>query len=222
MRAYLTTFPGYYETGDAGIDRRGRLRLHHGPHRRRHQRRRPPAVDRRDGGGAGEPSGRRRMRGDRRRRRAEGPAADGLPLPEQGLRPRPRRRSSPNACSLVRDRIGPVAAFKTAVVVERLPKTRSGKILRGSHGPDRRRRATGRCRRRSTIRRSSARSAKACRRIGYPLTRTEVPLRDFATLHRAECLFPKCECELARISRKITYREHILHGIQLGMVVASG
>ncbi len=33
---------------------------------------------------------------------------------------------------LVRDRIGPVASFKTAVVVDRLPKTRSGKILRGT------------------------------------------------------------------------------------------
>ena len=33
---------------------------------------------------------------------------------------------------LVRDRIGPVAAFKTALVVRRLPKTRSGKILRGT------------------------------------------------------------------------------------------
>jgi propionyl-CoA synthetase len=33
---------------------------------------------------------------------------------------------------LVRDRIGPVAAFKTATVVDRLPKTRSGKILRGT------------------------------------------------------------------------------------------
>ena len=32
----------------------------------------------------------------------------------------------------VRDRIGPVAAFKLAVVVERLPKTRSGKILRAT------------------------------------------------------------------------------------------
>ena len=32
---------------------------------------------------------------------------------------------------LVRDQIGPVAAFKQAVVVDRLPKTRSGKILRG-------------------------------------------------------------------------------------------
>ena len=33
---------------------------------------------------------------------------------------------------MVRKRIGPVAAFKSAVVVERLPKTRSGKILRGT------------------------------------------------------------------------------------------
>ncbi len=30
------------------------------------------------------------------------------------------------------DRIGPVAAFKTAAVVQHLPKTRSGKILRGT------------------------------------------------------------------------------------------
>jgi propionyl-CoA synthetase len=33
---------------------------------------------------------------------------------------------------MVREQIGPVAAFKQAVVVERLPKTRSGKILRGT------------------------------------------------------------------------------------------
>jgi propionyl-CoA synthetase len=33
---------------------------------------------------------------------------------------------------LVREQIGPVASFKTAVVVDRLPKTRSGKILRGT------------------------------------------------------------------------------------------
>jgi propionyl-CoA synthetase len=33
---------------------------------------------------------------------------------------------------LVRDRIGPVASFKTALVVAGLPKTRSGKILRGT------------------------------------------------------------------------------------------
>jgi propionyl-CoA synthetase len=34
--------------------------------------------------------------------------------------------------ALVRDKIGPVASFKTALVVQRLPKTRSGKILRGT------------------------------------------------------------------------------------------
>jgi len=34
--------------------------------------------------------------------------------------------------ALVREKIGPVASFKTAVTVDRLPKTRSGKILRGT------------------------------------------------------------------------------------------
>ena len=33
---------------------------------------------------------------------------------------------------MIRSQIGPVAAFKTALVVDRLPKTRSGKILRGT------------------------------------------------------------------------------------------
>jgi propionyl-CoA synthetase len=32
----------------------------------------------------------------------------------------------------VREKIGPVAAFKLAITVARLPKTRSGKILRGT------------------------------------------------------------------------------------------
>jgi propionyl-CoA synthetase len=34
--------------------------------------------------------------------------------------------------ALVREQIGPVAAFKQAAVVQRLPKTRSGKVLRGT------------------------------------------------------------------------------------------
>jgi len=34
--------------------------------------------------------------------------------------------------ALIREKIGPVAAFKMATVVKRLPKTRSGKILRGT------------------------------------------------------------------------------------------
>jgi propionyl-CoA synthetase len=38
----------------------------------------------------------------------------------------------PELVARVRERIGPVAAFKEACIVERLPKTRSGKILRGT------------------------------------------------------------------------------------------
>jgi propionyl-CoA synthetase len=37
-----------------------------------------------------------------------------------------------NLVDLMREKIGPVAAFKKVAVVERLPKTRSGKILRGT------------------------------------------------------------------------------------------
>jgi propionyl-CoA synthetase len=45
---------------------------------------------------------------------------------------RPEEHIVREAVQLVRDRIGPVASFKTAVIVGRLPKTRSGKILRGT------------------------------------------------------------------------------------------
>ena len=34
--------------------------------------------------------------------------------------------------AMVRERIGPIACFKVATVVERLPKTRSGKVLRST------------------------------------------------------------------------------------------
>tara|TARA_B100001123_G_scaffold432302_1_gene555123 strand:- start:1175 stop:3067 length:1893 start_codon:yes stop_codon:yes gene_type:complete len=39
---------------------------------------------------------------------------------------------SKKCIDMVRNKIGPVAAFKTALVIKRLPKTRSGKILRGT------------------------------------------------------------------------------------------
>jgi propionyl-CoA synthetase len=45
---------------------------------------------------------------------------------------RPPDEIEGEAVRLVRDRIGPVASFKTALVVAGLPKTRSGKILRGT------------------------------------------------------------------------------------------
>jgi len=38
----------------------------------------------------------------------------------------------PELVARVRETIGPVAAFKRACVVDRLPKTRSGKVLRGT------------------------------------------------------------------------------------------
>jgi propionyl-CoA synthetase len=45
---------------------------------------------------------------------------------------RPEADVAAELVALVRERIGPVAAFKDARVVARLPKTRSGKILRAS------------------------------------------------------------------------------------------
>ncbi len=45
---------------------------------------------------------------------------------------RPTGEIEQEVIKLVRDQIGPVAAFKLALTVGRLPKTRSGKILRGT------------------------------------------------------------------------------------------
>ena len=75
---------------------RGRLRLHHEPHRRRHQRRRPPSVDRRHGGGPVLAQGRGRVRRDRRRRPAQGRAAawaSWCSRPASTATPRPSARS---------------------------------------------------------------------------------------------------------------------------------
>ena len=45
---------------------------------------------------------------------------------------RPPTEIEKEIVALVREKIGPVAAFKIAITVARLPKTRSGKILRGT------------------------------------------------------------------------------------------
>ena len=45
---------------------------------------------------------------------------------------RPIAEIEKECIALVREKIGPVAAFKLAITVARLPKTRSGKILRGT------------------------------------------------------------------------------------------
>lgn len=44
----------------------------------------------------------------------------------------PMARVEQDLVQMVRDRIGPVASFKRCVEVRRFPKTRSGKILRGT------------------------------------------------------------------------------------------
>jgi len=45
---------------------------------------------------------------------------------------RTRQEIEPELVRMVRQKIGPIASFKAAAVVKRLPKTRSGKILRGT------------------------------------------------------------------------------------------
>jgi propionyl-CoA synthetase len=45
---------------------------------------------------------------------------------------RPPAEIEQELIALIRDKVGPVASFKLAIVVARLPKTRSGKILRGT------------------------------------------------------------------------------------------
>jgi propionyl-CoA synthetase len=45
---------------------------------------------------------------------------------------RPAAEIEREAVALVRERVGPVASFHTAPIVAGLPKTRSGKILRGT------------------------------------------------------------------------------------------
>jgi len=63
--------------------------------------------------------------------RLKGQVPVGFVVLKQGV-DRPEKEIIAELVALVRERIGPVAAFKQAAVVARLPKTRSGKILRGT------------------------------------------------------------------------------------------
>jgi propionyl-CoA synthetase len=55
----------------------------------------------------------------------------GLVVLKSGVE-KPEEQINRELVALVREKIGPVADFKKVVVVDRLPKTRSGKILRGT------------------------------------------------------------------------------------------
>jgi propionyl-CoA synthetase len=98
VKSYLTTFPGYYETGDAGlIDKDGYLYI---------MARTDDVIN---------------VAGHRLSTGAMEEVLAGHPDVAECA-----------VIKLVRDQIGPVAAFKLVAVVDRLPKTRSGKILRAT------------------------------------------------------------------------------------------
>ncbi|RZK93451.1 MAG: propionyl-CoA synthetase, partial [Methylobacterium sp.] len=129
--AYLSDFPGWYRTGDAGeIDAEGDVWV---------MGRTDDIIN---------VAGHRLSTGALEEVLASHPdvaecavigAADalkgqsplGLVVLKAGV-DRAEREIAAELVALVRERIGPVAAFKDARVVMRLPKTRSGKILRGT------------------------------------------------------------------------------------------
>ena len=129
--AYLERFPGHYETGDAGrVDEAGRVFV---------MARTDDVIN---------VAGHRLSTGAMEEVLAEhadvaecavvgvadalkGQVPVGFVCLTRGVA-REHAQIAAECVALVRERIGPVAAFRTAVVVERLPKTRSGKTLRAT------------------------------------------------------------------------------------------
>ncbi len=131
VKSYLTTFPGYYETGDAGmIDEDGYLYI---------MARTDDVIN---------VAGHRLSTGAMEEVLAGHPdvaecAVIGVTDTLKGQLPmgflctnkgttKTDDEIKAECVKLVRDQIGPVAAFKLVTVVDRLPKTRSGKILRAT------------------------------------------------------------------------------------------
>lgn len=131
VQSYMTEYPGFYQTGDAGlIDDDGYLHV---------MTRTDDIIN---------VAGHRLSTGGMEEVLASHPdvaecavigVADDLkgqvPLGFLVLKDgvnKPHDQVVKEVVALVRERIGPVAAFKVATVVQRLPKTRSGKILRGT------------------------------------------------------------------------------------------
>ncbi|MFU8823718.1 propionyl-CoA synthetase [Yoonia sp.] len=131
LKSYLTTFPGYYETGDAGmIDADGYLYI---------MARTDDVIN---------VAGHRLSTGAMEEILAghadvgecavigvadelKGQLPLGLVCLNKGC-DRPHSDIVKEVVAAVRNSIGPVAAFKLVAVVDRLPKTRSGKILRAT------------------------------------------------------------------------------------------
>ena len=130
-QSYLSRFPGYYDTGDAGfIDNEGFISI---------MARTDDVIN---------TAGHRLSTGAMEEVLSEHPdiaecAVIGVNDDLKGQLPlgfvclnagvnRNHEEIIVESISLVRDKIGPVASFKMAVIIESLPKTRSGKILRGT------------------------------------------------------------------------------------------
>ena len=130
-KSYLSHFPGYYETGDAGyLDEDGYLYI---------MARTDDVIN---------VAGHRLSTGAMEEVLARHPdvaecAVIGISDQLKGQSPlgflclkkgstTPPEQVLRDVVRMVRDDIGPVAAFKLAVIVDRLPKTRSGKILRAT------------------------------------------------------------------------------------------
>ncbi|MEM9139729.1 MAG: propionyl-CoA synthetase [Pseudomonadota bacterium] len=131
VKSYMTTFPGYYDTSDAGvIDEDGYIHI---------MARTDDVIN---------VAGHRLSTGAMEEVLAAHPdvgecAVIGVADQLKGQLPmgflclnagcnRPHEEIVKESVQRVRDEIGPVAAFKLATVVDRLPKTRSGKILRAT------------------------------------------------------------------------------------------
>ena len=131
VSSYLETYPGYYETGDAGfLDEDGYLSI---------MSRTDDIIN---------VAGHRLSTGGMEEVLAghadvaecavigiademKGAVPIGLVVLNSGVG-RDHDAIAAELVQRVRDRIGPVAAFKRALIVDRLPKTRSGKVLRGT------------------------------------------------------------------------------------------
>jgi propionyl-CoA synthetase len=131
IKSYLTTFPGYYETGDAGMmDEDGYLYI---------MARTDDVIN---------VAGHRLSTGAMEEVLAGHPdvaecAVIGVGDALKGQSPmgfvcltkgvnRPHEEIMRECVQRIRDQIGPVAAYKMTLVVDLLPKTRSGKILRAT------------------------------------------------------------------------------------------
>ena len=129
--AYLSDFPGWYRTGDAGVvDASGDVwvmgrtddTINVAGHRLSTGLMEEVLASHPDVAECAVVGARDELKGQ---------TPLGLVVLKNGVN-RPHPDIARELVALVRDRIGPVAAFRDARVVSRLPKTRSGKILRGS------------------------------------------------------------------------------------------